>query len=115
MVDLNGQVPTQQEWKQWCADRLVVVRGELSLVGELLRRRADRSFFSAPDILDPGRTWRQQQEEHKRLAVAVIEKRWPILTLCESDVCWKASQFLSKRLDEVIKLGHAGQKSKMLR
>ncbi|ORY72218.1 hypothetical protein BCR35DRAFT_354457 [Leucosporidium creatinivorum] len=91
MVDLNGQVPSQSEWKLWCADRLVVVR----------------------DILDPGRTWRQQQEEHKRLAVAVMEKRWPTLTLCEDDVCWKASQFLSKRLDEVIKLGHQGQKKRL--
>lgn len=35
MVGLDGQVPTPADWKLWCADRLVVVRGSSTSFAEV--------------------------------------------------------------------------------
>ncbi|KAK4058946.1 hypothetical protein OIO90_000392 [Microbotryomycetes sp. JL221] len=49
------------------------------------------------------------------IVVNVMEKRWPALSLCESDVHWKASMFLTKRLDEVLKTKHKEVRDKRAR
>ncbi|SCV68936.1 BQ2448_1956 [Microbotryum intermedium] len=90
MVDLDGACPTPAEWKLWIADRLTIVR----------------------DLLYPGKSWKNQRNQDKRLAVQVVEKRFPALALCEPDRCWKAAIFLQRRLDEAIKMGHESERRK---
>ncbi|KAK4053731.1 hypothetical protein OIV83_001387 [Microbotryomycetes sp. JL201] len=93
LVDIDGNPPSPSEWKAMSADRLVVVN----------------------DVLNTCRTWRQQEEEHRRIAIAYMEKRWSRLCLCEDNGNWKAAMFLTKRLDEVLKNKHKELRDKRMR
>ncbi|KAM0792221.1 hypothetical protein ACM66B_004917 [Microbotryomycetes sp. NB124-2] len=93
LVNIDGHPPTGAEWKAMSADRLAVVN----------------------DVLNTCRTWRQQEPEHRRIAIAYMEKRWPSLCLCEDGGNWKASMFLTKRLDEVLKNKHKEERDKRAR
>ncbi|SCZ96683.1 BZ3500_MvSof-1268-A1-R1_Chr4-4g07549 [Microbotryum saponariae] len=90
MVDLEGICPTPAQWKLWIVARLTIVK----------------------DLLDPGKSWKNQRDQDKRLAVQIVEKRFPALALCEPDRCWKAAIFLQRRLDEAIKTGHETERRK---
>ncbi|SGZ22771.1 BQ5605_C022g09540 [Microbotryum silenes-dioicae] len=90
MVDLEGICPTPAQWKLWTMARLTIVK----------------------ELLDPGKSWKNQRDQDKRLAVQIVEKRFPALALCEPDRCWKAAIFLQRRLDEAIKTGHETERRK---
>lgn len=79
-ANLDGQVPDEQEWKAWIAERLRLV----------------------DDVLDGAKTWAQQPNELKELAMDVAEKRWAALMLCD-DSRWKAVEFLSRRQEQRLK------------
>lgn len=77
---IDGHVPDETEWKAWIAERLKLV----------------------DEILDGAKTWAQQPDHLKDLAMDVAEKRWPPLGLCDESR-WKAVEFLSRRQEQRLK------------
>lgn len=74
LPDLNGNPPTDQEWKAICKDRKSV----------------------AEDLLDKHKTWTNQREEIIDICITWMEKKHARLVLCD-DSRWKAFNVLKAR------------------